>query len=298
MKKFLFATCFFSLMGVAMQAQVTNTATPEVKAENFDKKFRFGLRASPQPSWFKSGNTGSKPSGAYFGFGFGLVMEFKLSNIVHFSTGIGGDFEGGSISYRNDDTYQVRVVMDNENEMVERKKDMADADYNLKSGNTLYVLKERTYKSTMVSIPLLLKMMTNEYNGMKYFAVFGGELAFRAGMKANDSYYSGLKAVPNGTVIVATPVSGDALKSNNVAVGNDALVIPARFGMNLGLGTEYRIAGSTSLVFSVNYFQSFTNMMKKNSDYLTKDEVGSNTFTQFNQAYFMRAVRINVGIMF
>lgn len=298
MKKFLFATCFFSLMGVVMQAQVTNTATPEVKAENFDKKFRFGLRASPQPSWFKSGNTGSKPSGAYFGFGFGLVMEFKLSNIVHFSTGIGGDFEGGSISYRNDDTYQVRVVMDNENEMVEHKKDMADADYNLKSGNTLYVLKERTYKSTMVSIPLLLKMMTNEYNGMKYFAVFGGELAFRAGMKANDSYYSGLKAVSNGTAIVQAPVSGDALKSNNVAVGNDALVIPARFGMNLGLGTEYRIAGSTSLVFSVNYFQSFTNMMKKNSDYLTKDEVGSNTFTQFNQAYFMRAVRINVGIMF
>lgn len=290
MKKFLSTFSILIAVAAGLYGQEDNG--------EFDKKFRFGLRVAPQPTWLASKNTSSKPNGSYFGFGFGLAMEFKLSKIVHFATGIGGDFEGGSISYRNDSTLRVKLVINNENEMVENKDKQARDQYDLKPGNTTYILKDREYRSTMITIPLLLKMMTNEYSGFRYFAVFGGELGFRAGIKANDTYYSGLRAVDNGTTVVQTAVGSSDLKATNLNVGPDAVLIPARFGMNVGLGTEYRIAGTTSLVFSVNYFQSFTNMMRKNSKYLSKDADGSYTFTSFTQQYMTRAVRINIGIMF
>src|ERR1700740_3355 len=69
---------------------------------NFDKKFRFGLRVAAQPTWLSSNDNNTKKNGVGFGTGFGLVTEFKLSDIIHFSTGIGGDFETGKLSYRQD----------------------------------------------------------------------------------------------------------------------------------------------------------------------------------------------------
>lgn len=276
----------------------TSPTTPE--QEDFDKKFRFGIRVSPQPCWFKSKNTSSSTDGASMGFGFGLAMEFKLSNIVRFSTGIGGDFEGGRISYRNDPNFKVMAVVNNENGFVETKKGMKGADY-YKNGSTLYELKSREFRSTMVTVPLLLKMMTSEYSGFRYFGVFGGEIGFRTGAKVNDIYYSGQKiSVASGTTTFTDAVD---LNLKGINVGKDASFIPVRVGMNLGLGSEYRVAGRTSLVFSVNYFQSFTNLMRKDSKYLSKDlayDAGTDTFkfTPLNQNYVMRSIRINVAVMF
>ncbi len=307
MKKFL-STFFLSMVfGLVLNAQVTTTNTVDspsqntIPQDNFDKKFRFGLRVALQPSWYQSNNTSSSPAGANVGFGFGLSMEFKLSNNIHFSTGIGGDFEGGKISYRNDDTpFAVKEVIDNEGQMVEAKKGILASDYDQKVGSTLYVLKQRQYKTTMVTIPLLLKMMTLEYSGFRYFAIFGGELGIRVGAKANDTFYSGTTFNGNGTT---TTIAENDLKRNDIQVGKDASLIPLRFGLNVGLGTEYRLAGSTSMVFSVNYFQSFTNLMRNDSKYLTKDQFldASNqtySFSALSQSYIMRAVRINIGFMF
>lgn len=311
MKKFLLSVFITTFFIFTSTAQVTNTATPATPSptlsqntpaqNNFDKKYRFGLRVAAQPTWYQSNNTSSKGAGANFGYGFGLAMEIKLSNNIHFLTGIGGDFEGGKISYRNDATpFMVKEVIDNEGQLVEAKKGIASADYDQKSGNTLYVLKQRQYRTTMVTIPILLKMMTQEYNGCRYFAIFGGELGIRVGAKANDTFYSGLAG--NGTA-TSTPVAAGDLSKNDILIGKDASLIPMRLGMNVGLGMEYRLAGNTSLVVSANYFQSFTNLMRNDSKYLTKDQVldptnNTYTFSALTQAYIMRAVRINVALMF
>lgn len=300
MKKFLFVLCSFTLFGAFAQTPSTPT---DARQDDFDKKHRFGIRVALQPTWYKSDNTSSKGAGAVPGFGFGLCWEIKLSNIIRFATGIGGDFEGGKISYRNDSAFQVRATLNNEGEYVEAKNGVIDAEYNLKHGNTFYTLKERKYKTTMITIPLSLKMMTNEYSGFRYFGMFGGEIGIRAGIKANDTYYDGKTAVVSGTSTAVSDVSGADLKKEGLLVGKDASFLPFRVGMNLGLGTEYRIAGSTSLVFSVNYFQSFTNLMRKESKFLSKEQTydASNqtwNFLALNQSYLMRAVRINVAIMF
>jgi len=72
--------------------------------------------------------------------------------------------------------------------------------------------------------------------------------------------------------------------------------------MNVGLGTQYRFSGSTSVFLSVNYFHSFTNLMRKESKYMSykinRDSNGDLTYFNVKQNLFMNAVRINVGILF
>jgi hypothetical protein len=292
MKKILFTFISICMLGASSNAQ----DTPSDKQNEFDKKFRFGIRATPQPTWFKSDNVNSKAAGANFGFGFGLMMEFKLSKIVHFSTGIGGDFEGGYINYRNEADFSVNAVINSEGQYVESNKGVITDEIKFANGNTQVVLKDRQYKSTFVTIPLILKMMTEEYGGARYFALFGGELGIRAGLKANDSYVSGIKSTVSGTTTTTAFVSDADLSKTKIDISKDGSLVPMRLGMNLGMGTEYRLGGSTSVVFSLNYFQSFTNLMKKDSKYLVK---ATNTDSnELNQGYFMRAIRINIGLLF
>ena len=289
----------FLFSAAAIAQTTTPTETP--KQAEFDKKFRFGIRATPQPCWLKSDNTGSKGSGSVFGFGFGLIMEFKLSDIIRFQTGIGGDFEGGWITYRNDPDFNAVLVVDKENNMVEAKNGLKQSEYDQLNGNTQYVMNERKYKTTFVTIPLMLKMMTQEYSGMKYFMMFGGELGIRAGVKGSDTYALGWKASPSGS---STAVPEADLKRDNINLGKDASLAPFRVGMNLGLGTEYRIAGSTSLLISANYFQSFTGLMKADSKYITKgidnmyDVTNGYSFAKLQQGLTARAIRINIGFLF
>lgn len=313
MKKILFILSGFMLLNSNLSAQGTSTATPveTPKQEEFDKKFRFGLRVTPQPTWFKSNNDNSKGSGANFGFGFGLMFDIKLSKIINFSTGLGGDFEGGYIKYKylvdnanHANDFNVNVVVDKENNLVEAKDGKGSTDYELVNGSTQYVMNDRKIKSTFVTIPVLLKMMTQEYSGLKYFFNFGGEIGIRAGVKANDTYVSGLKTSITGTSVTTEVVASGDLHRDNINIGKDASLLPFRLGMNLGVGTEYRLGGSTSLVTSINYFQSFTNLMRNDSKYLTKgvdntyaSATGWN-FASLNQGYFMRAIRINIGLMF
>ena len=307
MKKILLTFISICTLAISFKAQ-TNTLTPitavDIKEANFDKRFRFGIRATPQPTWYKSDNNNSKGAGANFGFGFGLIMEFKLSKIIHFQTGVGGDFEGGYISYRNDKDFSVNAVMNSDGEYVEAKNGVLTNDYQFKNGSTQYVLKDRKYKTTIVTIPLVLKMLTDEYSGARYFANAGLELGIRAGIKATDTYVSGVKTVITGSTLTTPAVADGDLTRTNINLSKDASLIPLRLGMNLGVGTEYRLGGSTSLMVSLNYFQSFTNLMKNDSKYLVKghdtyvSSDNTNTFTPLNQGYFMRAVRINIGLLF
>ena len=285
MKKILVILSTSVLFSASVLAQTTTpTEAPKPaetpKQENFDKKFRFGLKATPQPSWLKSNNTGSKGSGAVFGFGFGLT-----------------------INYRNDAEFNAKLVVDKENNMVEAKDDLKSSEYELVNGSTQYIMHERKYKTTFVTLPAMLKMMTQEYSGMKYFMMFGGEIGIRAGVKANDTYAQGIKTTITGTAAPVTTTISE-LSRTNIDLGKDASIAPLRVGMNLGLGTEYRIAGSTSLVMSINYFQSFTNLMRKDSDFISKgidntyDAAKGWNFAPLNQGLTARAIRINIGIMF
>ena len=265
------------------------------------KKFRAGLKFSAQPSWFTSGDPNTTKLKTGFGYGFGLVTDFRLSDVIYFSTGIGGDFENATIKFRDDgfnpytnaNAFHTEYTLDNSNAFVEAENGMDINNY-YKAGNTTYALSSRKIKTTYVTVPISLKMLTKEFAGFRYFGQFGGDLGIRVGAKAQDVYsykfdYSSSTLTAGGT-------------SPYYNIGKDCSLLPFRFGMNIGLGAEYRMAGSTSLFLSVNYFRSFTNLMRNDSKYnytsATVDSNGKLTFTHLQQKLMMSAIKINIGVMF
>lgn len=287
MKKIIISGLIFS--------SITATIAQDTNSSNFDKKFRFGIRITPQPTWIKSKDKNTQGGGMNFGFGFGLITEFKLSEIVHLYTGIGGDFENGTITYKYDpsNNYSVTYFTDNNQELVELSNGMDTATLYNKNNSGYSGVTTRKIKTTYVTIPLTLKMLTQEYSGFKYFAQFGVDVGIRTKILANDDYS---KVVKNG---IYTDVKGT---NTDLNIKKDASLLPLRIGLNVGLGTEYRIAGSTSLMFSINYFSSFTNLMRSTSKYTaTNSQVDSNgklQFTYLKQNLIQNAIRINIGILF
>jgi hypothetical protein len=283
MKNFIYVFASILIASSSLKAQETKTAPPN----EFDKKFRFGMRITPQPTWFVSGDKNNVPAGAILGFGFGLNIEYKFSDIASIMTGIGADFEGGKYKVKYDPgNYEVRYWLDENGDFVTPSNARQRT-------NTGYILKERKIKTTFASVPVILKMSTNEYNGMKYFGMFGAEIGYRIKTVANDTYYS-YHNFPNDTTIKT--VVGE-FTENDININEDAALFPIRFGMNVGLGTEYRLAGNTSLYGSINYFRNFTNLMAKESDFMVYK--WDNTGTKYvKQNLKLTGIRINIGIMF
>ncbi len=291
MKKILMIVSSSILLTSAICAQEEN---------NFDRKLRFGLRVAASPGWFSSDDNFTTKAKTNFGYGFGLNMEFRLSDIIHFQTGVGGDFERGTVKYNNSplSTLQgtrVEYVVDTKGELVSANDGEALTSYygtNNSQQNKTYILNERKIKATYITIPLILKMMTKEFSGLKYFGAFGGELGFRTALKADDQtdYYN------------SSTMKFEKIENTNLNIARDGSIIPVRFGLNAGIGTEYRLSGSTAFVFSINYFRSFTNIMKTESRFnhtkVTPNSDGTLTFDNLNQGLFYNAIRINLGIMF
>jgi hypothetical protein len=281
MKKIFSCLAITVLIASGLQAQSDDT----------NKKFRAGLRVAGAPMWLKSNDPNTTKKGTSFGYGFGLSTEFRLSDVIYFATGIGGDFENYTVTYRNDpgNFYEVGYELDANNEFVKHDEQITYSTW-ANSNPRLYTLKERKYKVTYVTIPLALKMLTKEYGGFRYFGYFGGDLGIRTKVRADDKY------IPAWTY--------QNINSNaNLNVTKDASLIPLRVGMNIGLGAEYRLAGSTSVFLSINYFRSFTNLMRNDSKYmftnadvdLVNDKI---TFIRHKQSLLANAIKINIGVMF
>jgi hypothetical protein len=304
MKNFLFTIVALVMFGISVKSQTTTptpttapvpkTSPEEFKKVEFDKKFRFGLRVTAQPTWFTSNENNNPPFGAKFGTGFGLNMELKLSEVAAINFGVGGDFEGGSNTYKNDpaNQYQVRYWQNSGGEFIAptSKSDLE------KGGNTGYLLKERSIKTTIVTLPAILKLSTSEYGGFKYFGMFGAEVGIRIKTIATDKYYESTTYGVSGPTVNSSPAD-----QTNINLSSDASLIPMRIGLNVGLGTEYRLGGSTSAFISVNYFRSFTNLLKNQSKFLiynTDSSSGTDKFSFVKQNLILNAIRINLGILF
>lgn len=289
MKKLLFSLITFSLISTSLLAQ-----DPASKPG----KVRFGLRISPQPTWFTSGDKNATPAGAKFGFGFGLNLEFRMSDVASFLTGIGGDFEGGKYTFRNDplNNYQVTYLLDESNIFVDPNGNTDGVNNKLVKSNTAFIVQGRTVKTSYVTIPLILKLSTKEYDGFKYFGMFGGELGIRLKANAEDSYLASGKFSRDSVGTFLFVKSSDASAQSDIDVTKD--FAPVRLCFNAGLGAEYRIAGSTSVFINVNYFRSLLNQTKNESENSFYKTESSGKSTLIKQELKASGIRINVGILF
>lgn len=236
--------------------------------ENDLKNFRFGLKAIPMITWYKPDDAAKFESGgAMLKFGYGLSTEFRLNKVAVIATGLQVDYDGGRINLKDTAYY----FLSRDNELIE-PGDTANF-----TGESTFRLNKRTYNTTYVTIPLTLKLKTNEIGYMTYYGQFGVNASVRARSRANDE---------------VTPVPTDAHEK----LLNSSDMQFMKLALNVGLGAEYNIQGSTSLVFGVNYINGFTNVARKESRYLFR--TASNNNNALKQDFRANAVQITVGVLF
>lgn len=267
-----------------------------------EKKARFGIVLTPQLDWLRTGNakeyTGNGVSGK---FGLGLSMEFKINDVVHFMTGIGGVFGGGTENYNVGST-PIGYIADNS----QNPSKISDLNAALNADTATrgtyfrthpsYRLLTRSFKTTYVTIPLALKMMTKEIGAFKYFGVFGGNLEFLTGATATDD-------------IVNTATNGSTTNTG-VDVRGDCNFF--KVGLNVGAGAEYTLSGTTAITFGLNYYRAFTSLASSSSAYLITGNTNYNTdpqasfsyknntggYTPLKHSIYGDGIALTVGILF
>jgi hypothetical protein len=93
--------------------------------------------------------------------------------------------------------------------------------------------------------------------------------------------------------VTSKTTTQEADRPDNIVTKDVNLI---RLGLNAGIGAEYNLVGSTSLVVSINYLNAFTNAVVKSSKELRATySTGENKFTQSLKA---NGVALNVGFLF
>ncbi|MDD5570178.1 MAG: porin family protein [Bacteroidales bacterium] len=223
-----------------------------------DKNFRFGLKAVPAFAWLKPDNKAFEAKPPKFSFAYGLMTDFNFTSNYAFSTGVEINNNGGVLGFPTapdvDSTYYI-----------------PDKDTNK------FYLKTRTYRLRYITLPILLKLRTNEIGAMTYYGQFGVDAGFKIKAFGDDE----------GTVQGTNTIT----KNESVDIQKDINFL--RLALNIGLGFELNLAGTTSLVVGVNYNNGFTNVLKKDSKNL-KDVKG----VALQQNAISNFVSLTVGILF
>jgi hypothetical protein len=122
---------------------------------------------------------------------------------------------------------------------------------------------------------------------MTWFGSFGMNLGIKTKGKATDQ----------------VTIYGSNLGSTSTTGEKDALDItsdlqPLKIGLSIGAGAEYNISGTTSLTFGLTYNHGFTNVLKKESDYLRTVKDGTSNLETITQLATTRNIMLTIGILF
>lgn len=255
--------------------------------EDSDKKFRFGLKGTPSINWLKIDDEKTfEKGGSVAKFGYGLIMEFKITDVAWFSTGLQVDYDGGKIKKNDSIGYFY-----NENDgFLENDFDYL-ADSSTINKYTSYMLNSRKYGSMYLTIPLQLRLKTKEIGYMTYFGNFGLLTSIHIKTRVTDESTSWNSA---GVAQNVTLEKLDNSKDMNLL----------RMSLALGGGVEMNLSGSTSLLLGLSFNQGFMNTVKKNSKFLIDGEKTSAlpaTDTKpavQEQKFLSQSITFTIGILF
>jgi hypothetical protein len=255
-----------------------------------DKNFRFGLQVTPAVQWFKpDGGKKFASDGVKFKGGFGLNTDFRITDIIWFNTGFNLFYDGGKITYKD----TVKYFYNNKDETIlsieDGKKLIGTPD---SSKLEIYKIDKRTYSSTNIQIPIMLRLRTKDIGGMRYFGQFGVNANIRLRAKATDLVEKQDKLRPSKFNSSAT--------KENLNITSDVNVF--NLGLAVGAGAEYNLSGSTSLFGALNFVNlGFTNFAKSSSNQLFTtdgDNNKSGKYPEFAQKFLSRGVTLSIGILF
>lgn len=212
-------------------------------AVSSNSPLRFGIHVSPNISYIQSDDPEAE-SASKVKFAFGLMAEYNFAANYSFSTGVDYIFRGGELTLP-----------------VAKKNSL---------GNDIEVKRTGVYKAGMVQVPLFLKMRTNEFGYMRYFAEFGGRLGF---------------PVDQTSDFQDNPVGYELTEKES----SENYINPIDVMFSIGIGTEYSLGGNTSVVAGLYYNRSLADNLKN-----TESKLG--TADDYN--YRFDYVNLKIGILF
>ena len=202
-----------------------------VSAQN--NGFAFGIKLGPNFGW--TGSTTAESLGARTGFDVGVVGEYYFADNYAIVSGVNVSFLGGHYLFDN-----AHIVSDSLNP----------------DGFLEMYGVDRLYKSTIYEIPLMLKMVTNEF----------GDIPLRAYLE-----------VGGGIGLAAKKVSvKDAIPAEGIATPDTWSVTNKEFSnlsasLKIGAGAQYALDESTRLFAGVYFSHDFINMI----NYISPDYCGN-----------------------
>jgi hypothetical protein len=182
--------------------------------------FRFGVNIDPLISWFQTDSKQLKKDGSHLGFNGGLMMEFYFQKNYAFVTGINLANMGGNLLYED----STVITIDK------------DEKISIKPASTL------DYSLQYVSIPLALKMRSNQIGYLNYYAQVG--------------------FTPQVNIKARATATDEQLDHENVSEEINLF----HLSYFIGGGIEYSLGGSTALTLGIFFNNGFIDVLD-NKDY-------------------------------
>jgi hypothetical protein len=176
-----------------------------------------GIHLDLMSSWFSPKTGGIQKDGARPGLSGGLVMEYYFSENYGFVSGLSLSSAGGTVSY--EDTVYIQT---------------GQKDVKINPGTSV------SYTLGYLSIPLGIKLKSNEIGYFTYFAQIGFLPQFNLGSKAK--------------------ASEGQLNKDNVPEEINLFNLSYFFGG----GVEYNIGGQTSLMAGIFFNNGFADVLSDN----------------------------------
>ncbi len=181
----------------------------------YSQKLKLGVCLNPHFDWFSESSDRMKSNGSKTGVEGGLMVENYFSDNYAFATGILLGSFGGKMVYNDSIVFQTD----------ETDKDVPPG-------------KEVKYKLQYISVPVGLKLKTNQIGYMSYFARLGFTGQINISAKAD-----------------APPSLDDDGAGKEVGLFNLAY--------HFGGGLEYGVGGNTAIVVGVTYNNGFLDILSK-----------------------------------
>jgi len=271
-----------------------NSQSNDPIVENKDlRKVRFGLYGEGALCWLSPEQQKIYSRGNFgLGFGWGLDTEINFSPSTSLRTGLNFSTFNAGINYYNTDLnlhHRTFYVLDASENFIEWK----DGSLPDTSGY-IYQLHNRNYSINYVSIPLVLKLKTNEIGYFTYYGEFGATLGLKTKSTVDDESKSFTWNSNDSTFVENVPFP-ITIEKININKGTQTV----RLGLTLGAGAEYSLSGNTALFFQLNWNYFINNqLVSKEKEVFLRKEVSDGVFESVGAKSFPGNIVLSFGILF
>ena len=200
------------------------------------KHIRLSFSGSPSVNWMTTNNPVASNEKSILGYNFGLNSDFYFSADERYSllTGLQITNIGGEVSYHSTSDFQF-------------------------AGTTLPALTKIKYQLRYVEIPLAIKLKTDQFKRVRYWAQYG--LAAMLNIEAKGDSNDG------------------TLKKSNI----NGEINMFNLAMDVGLGFDYDLGGSNSVTTGLIFQNGLTDVTTNNA---------------FNDRTKINSLKLRIGIIF